>query len=64
VKPRILTIVQNLPLPFDRRVRLECDALVSAGYRFAVIPPCPGVCQRYLFLLAPETPIWRATRLY
>jgi hypothetical protein len=46
VKPRILTIVQNLPLPFDRRVRLECHALVSAGYRFAVIQPCPGVYQR------------------
>ena len=32
---RILIIVQNLPLPFDRRVWLECQALVSAGYRVA-----------------------------
>ena len=33
---RILIIVQNLPVPFDRRVWLECQALVSAGYRVAV----------------------------
>ena len=37
VKPRILTIVQNLPVPFDRRVRFECQALVSAAYRFTAI---------------------------
>jgi glycosyltransferase involved in cell wall biosynthesis len=34
-----LIIVQNLPLPFDRRVWLECQALVSAGYRVAVVCP-------------------------
>jgi glycosyltransferase involved in cell wall biosynthesis len=34
-----LIIVQNLPVPFDRRVWLECQALVSAGYRVAVICP-------------------------
>lgn len=45
VKPRILSIVQNLPLPFGRRVSLECHALVSAGYRFAVIQPFLGVYQ-------------------
>jgi len=28
---RILIIVQNLPVPFDRRVWLECQALVSDG---------------------------------
>ena len=39
VKPRILIIVQNLPVPFDRRVWLECQALVSAGYRVAVVCP-------------------------
>jgi glycosyltransferase involved in cell wall biosynthesis len=38
-KPRILIIVQNLPLPFDRRVWLECQALVSAGYRVAAVCP-------------------------
>jgi glycosyltransferase involved in cell wall biosynthesis len=36
---RILIIVQNLPVPFDRRVWLECKALVSAGYQVAVVCP-------------------------
>ena len=39
VKRRVLIIVQNLPVPFDRRVWLECQALVSAGYRVAVVCP-------------------------
>ena len=38
-KARILIIVQNLSLPFDRRVWLECQALVSAGYRVAAVCP-------------------------
>ena len=37
--PRILIIVQNLPVPFDRRVWLECQALTRAGYRVAVVCP-------------------------
>ena len=37
--PRLLIIVQNLPVPFDRRVWLECQALISAGYRVAVVCP-------------------------
>jgi glycosyltransferase involved in cell wall biosynthesis len=36
---RVLIIVQNLPVPFDRRVWLECRALIDAGYRVAVICP-------------------------
>ena len=36
---RILIIVQNLPVPFDRRVWLECQALVSAGYDVSVVCP-------------------------
>jgi glycosyltransferase involved in cell wall biosynthesis len=36
---RILIIVQNLPVPFDRRVWLECQALVSAGHRVTVVCP-------------------------
>jgi glycosyltransferase involved in cell wall biosynthesis len=36
---RILVIVQNLPVPFDRRVWLECQALVSAGHQVAVVCP-------------------------
>jgi glycosyltransferase involved in cell wall biosynthesis len=36
---RVLIIVQNLPVPFDRRVWLECQGLTSAGYRVAVVCP-------------------------
>ena len=40
---RVLIIVQNLPVPFDRRVWRECQALAGAGYRVAVIcPKAPG----------------------
>jgi glycosyltransferase involved in cell wall biosynthesis len=36
---RVLIIVQNLPVPFDRRVWLECQALTGAGYQVSVICP-------------------------
>jgi glycosyltransferase involved in cell wall biosynthesis len=36
---RVLIIVQNLPVPFDRRVWLECRALTGAGYRVTVVCP-------------------------
>jgi glycosyltransferase involved in cell wall biosynthesis len=39
---RILIIVQNLPVPFDRRVWLECRALTDAGYQVAVVCPKGG----------------------
>ncbi len=40
---RILIIVQNLPVPFDRRVWLECQSLTAAGYQVAVVcPKAPG----------------------
>jgi glycosyltransferase involved in cell wall biosynthesis len=39
MKRRVLIIVQNLPVPFDRRVWLECQALVGAGYRVTVVCP-------------------------
>jgi len=35
----VLILVQNLPVPFDRRVWLECQALTAAGYRVAVVCP-------------------------
>jgi glycosyltransferase involved in cell wall biosynthesis len=38
-RPRALIIVQNLPVPFDRRVWLECKALTAAGYDVTVISP-------------------------
>jgi glycosyl transferase family 4 len=36
---RVLIIVQNLPVPFDRRVWLEATTLSKAGYRVSVICP-------------------------
>jgi glycosyltransferase involved in cell wall biosynthesis len=36
---RILIIVQNLSVPFDRRVWRECQALLSAGYEVSVVCP-------------------------
>lgn len=36
---RVLIIVQNLPVPFDRRVWLECKALTAAGFDVTVICP-------------------------
>jgi glycosyltransferase involved in cell wall biosynthesis len=38
-RPRALIIVQNLPVPFDRRVWLESKALTAAGYDVTVICP-------------------------
>jgi glycosyltransferase involved in cell wall biosynthesis len=40
---RVLIIVQNLPVPLDRRVWLECQALRAQGYEVSVIcPQGPG----------------------
>ncbi len=36
---RVLIIVQNLPVPFDRRVWLEATSLAKAGYQVSVICP-------------------------
>jgi glycosyltransferase involved in cell wall biosynthesis len=38
-KPAILIIVENLPVPMDRRVWQECLALRDAGYEVVVICP-------------------------
>jgi glycosyltransferase involved in cell wall biosynthesis len=35
----VCIIVQNLPVPFDRRVWLECQALRSEGYEVSVVCP-------------------------
>lgn len=41
--PRVLIIVQNLWVPFDRRVWLECQALIASGYDVTVVcPKGPG----------------------
>lgn len=39
ISPRVLVVVQNMPLRFDRRVRSECQALTDAGYGVTVICP-------------------------
>jgi glycosyltransferase involved in cell wall biosynthesis len=36
---RVLIVVQNLPVPFDRRVWLEATTLTQNGYRVSVICP-------------------------
>src|SRR4051794_12397096 len=42
-RPHVLIIVQNLPVPLDRRVWQECRTLVAAGYNVSVIcPKGPG----------------------
>jgi glycosyltransferase involved in cell wall biosynthesis len=42
-RPHVLIIVQNLPVPLDRRVWLECKALGESGYDVSVIcPKGPG----------------------
>lgn len=46
-RPRVLIIVQNLPVPFDRRVWLESRALTGAGYDVSVVcPKGKGDAQR------------------
>jgi hypothetical protein len=38
-RPRVLVLVENLSVPFDRRVWQECRALTEAGYQVEVICP-------------------------
>jgi glycosyltransferase involved in cell wall biosynthesis len=38
-RPRVLIIIQNLAVPFDRRVWLECQSLRRAGYDVTVVCP-------------------------
>lgn len=37
--PRVLIVVENLPVPLDRRVWLEATALHQAGYQVSVLCP-------------------------
>ena len=39
MEKRVLIVVQNLPVPFDRRVWLEATTLARAGWRVSVISP-------------------------
>ena len=36
---RVLIVVQNLPVPFDRRVWLEATTLTRNGYQVSIICP-------------------------
>ena len=36
---KVLIIVQNLPVPFDRRVWQEANALAASGYQVSIICP-------------------------
>lgn len=50
-KKRVLIIVENLPVPFDRRVWAEATTLASAGYDVSVIcPALKGFDEKYEFL--------------
>lgn len=48
--PHVLIVVQNLPVPLDRRVWLECQALRDAGYEVSVICPKGPGDPRYQLL--------------
>lgn len=37
--PHVVVVVQNLPVPLDRRVWMECRSLRAAGYEVTVICP-------------------------
>jgi glycosyltransferase involved in cell wall biosynthesis len=50
-RARVLIIVQNLPVPFDRRVWLEATTLRRAGYEVSVIcPKAKGFDRSYELL--------------
>ncbi|MFQ6116150.1 MAG: glycosyltransferase WbuB, partial [bacterium] len=46
----VLIIVQNLPVPFDRRVWLEAQTLTEAGYCVSVISPKGKNDSKYEFI--------------
>lgn len=49
-KKKVLLLVENLPVPFDRRVWMEATTLIEAGYQVSVI--CPkGTYPKYYEVL-------------
>jgi glycosyltransferase involved in cell wall biosynthesis len=46
-RQHVLIIIQNLPVPLDRRVWLECQALCESGYAVSVICPKGPGDRRY-----------------
>jgi len=55
---RILILVENLPVPLDRRVWLEATTLVQAGYQVSVICPT-GRGWDAPFEVIEDVHIWR-----
>ena len=47
MKGHVLIVVQNLPVPLDRRVWMEAQALRTAGYEVSVICPLGGYSETY-----------------
>lgn len=46
-RSRILILVENLPVPFDRRVWMEATTLSQAGYRVSIICPQADCAERF-----------------
>jgi len=44
-RPGVCIIVENQPVPFDRRVWQEARALLAAGYRVSIISPKAPGCE-------------------
>ncbi len=44
-RPGVCIIVENQPVPFDRRVWQEAQALLAAGYRVSIISPRGPGCE-------------------
>ena len=42
---RVLILVENLAVPFDRRVWLEAQTLKKSGYQVSIICPAMGEYQ-------------------
>lgn len=59
VPPRILILVENLPVPFDRRVWMEACALRDAGFGISVICPRGDGAYRSLYDEREEIRIYR-----
>ena len=62
VAARILIIVQNLPVPYDRRVWLECQSLASRGHQVTVICPKGKGDPRYQIVDGVELHKYRPYR--
>jgi glycosyltransferase involved in cell wall biosynthesis len=64
MKKSVLFLVQNLPVPHDRRIMMEARALQKAGYAVSIISPrkpeqkkfeVEGSIWMYRYLMAPKS---------